>query len=116
MLSKGIGPSTHWFSEDFSISTLAATLTGMANTNGGVVIFGVSPDTGEFLGIRNPENVIDQVFQAALSSDPPLVSPIPNVETFGTGRIVWVSVPKGLPYVFNLDGRYLGRVGSQTLS
>jgi ATP-dependent DNA helicase RecG len=114
LLAAGMGLTNHWFPEDFSISSLAATLVGMANTNGGVVIFGVSSNTGELLGIHNAENVVDQIFQAALSSDPPLVLPIPNVEKIGTIRIVWVSVPQGLPYVFSLDGRYLRRIGSQT--
>jgi len=109
-----MGLTTHWFPENFSISNLAATLIGMANREGGVVIFGVSTKTGEVLGVHNSDKVIDQIFQAALSSDPPLVLPIPNVEKVGTSSIVWVSVPKGLPYVFSLEGRYLSRIGIQT--
>jgi predicted HTH transcriptional regulator len=42
LLSGGLGPSLHCFPEDVPLSSIAATLIGMANAEGGVVIFGIS--------------------------------------------------------------------------
>ena len=39
--------SLHWFPEDTALSRLAAALVSMANTNGGLVILGISPRSGE---------------------------------------------------------------------
>ena len=120
LLAGGMGPSLHWFPEDVSLSALATTLVGMANSNGGTVILGVSPRAGELVGITDPDAATDRVFQAAILSDPTLVLPIPRrVTTRGTGKsnpvdLLLVSVPSGLPHVYCLDGRYFGRQGSQT--
>jgi ATP-dependent DNA helicase RecG len=54
------------------------------------------------------------VFQAALLVDPPLVLPVPRVVSVDQARVLWVSVPPGLPHLYSLEGRYLGREGTQT--
>jgi ATP-dependent DNA helicase RecG len=113
LLTHGMHESLHWFPEDTPLSRLAAALVSMANTNGGLVILGVSPRSGEILGIRQPEEAIDRVFQAALLADPPLVLPIPISQWVGAVQVVYITVPAGLPNVYNLDGRYLGREGRQ---
>lgn len=112
-----MGPDLHWFPEDVPLSRLAATLVGMANTAGGMVILGISPRSGQVQGVRDPEKAIDRVFQAALIPDPPLVLPIPLIQTIaGTTQIkvLKVFIPAGLPYVYSLDGSYLGREGNLT--
>lgn len=114
VLSRGKNLTLHWYPEDVSLSRLAATLVGMANTAGGTVILGISPQSGHLQGISEPAALIERVFQAALLADPPLVLPIPQVQTVGEAKVVWISVPSGLSHVYNLDGRYLGREGSQT--
>jgi ATP-dependent DNA helicase RecG len=60
--------------------------------------------------------MIDRIFQAALSADPPLVLPLPQVEKHQGTEIIKILVPKGLPYVYNLEGRYFHRIGNQTQS
>jgi ATP-dependent DNA helicase RecG len=120
LLSSGMGPSLHWFPEDIPSFSLATALVGMANTDGGTVILGVSPRLGELIGIKDLEAVCEHVFQAAFLVDPTLVLPIPRQVTIkkpGVVRpieLVVVSVPAGLPHVYSLDGRYLGRDGAQT--
>jgi ATP-dependent DNA helicase RecG len=120
LLSAGMGPSLHWFPEDIPLSTLATALVGMANTDGGTVILGVSPRLGELIGVKNLEAACERVFQAAFLVDPALVLPIPRQVTVkalgGTSTVdlVVVSVPVGLSHVYSLDGRYLGRDGVQT--
>jgi len=113
LLTQGMNENLHWFPEDTPLSRLAAALISMANTNGGLVILGISPRSGEILGVRQPEEAIDRVLQAALLADPPLVLPIPISQRIGTVQVVCTMVPAGLPNVYSLDGRYLGREGRQ---
>ncbi len=120
LLSGGMGPKFHWYPEDVPLSTLATTLVGMANSDGGTVILGVSPRGGELIGIKDPELASERVFQAALLADPTLVLPIPRLVSaqkpgmLKPVNIIQIIVPAGLPYVYCLDGRYLGREGNQT--
>jgi ATP-dependent DNA helicase RecG len=114
LLGRGQGPEFHWFPEEVALARLAATLVGMANGNGGAVVLGVAPRSGEVQGVRDLPGAVDRVFQAALLTDPPLVLPVPMAYPVGTVRVLWISVPAGLPNVYSLDGRYLGREGTQT--
>jgi ATP-dependent DNA helicase RecG len=118
LLSRGKGPGLHWFPEDVALSSLAETLVGMANTQGGTVLLGIAPRSSEIVGLANPQAARDRVFQAALLAEPVLVLPIPRTlqldEREDGSQVLWVTVPSGLPHVYVLDGRYLGREGSQT--
>jgi ATP-dependent DNA helicase RecG len=114
LLAQGMGATLHWFPVDVPVSRLAATLVGMANTRGGSVLVGVAPRSAQIQGVQDAEEVIDRLFQAALLVDPPLVLPLPLLTTVEHAQLLWVSIPAGLPCVYNLDGRYLGREGSQT--
>lgn len=113
-LEAGIGPQVHWFPEDVPVERLAGALVGMANGRGGVVLVGISPRAGHIQGLSNPQAMLDHVFQAALLAEPPLVLPLPQVRHTPSGAVVLVQVPMGLPYVYSLEGRYLGREGAQT--
>lgn len=120
LLSGGMGTSLHWFPEDVPLSSLATTMVGMANNEGGTIILGVSPRAGELIGIKDSDVAIERVFQAAMLADPTLVLPLPlQVTAQKSGmqkpvNLILITVPAGLPYVYCLDGRYLGRDRSQT--
>lgn len=116
LLAQGMGPDLHWFPEEVSISRLAACLVGMANTSGGRVLLGIAPRSAQVTGVEDVEAAIDRVFQASLLSDPPLVLPVPVVASVGSSdaKVVWITVPGGLPNVYSLEGSYLGREGRQT--
>lgn len=114
LLARGQRLELHWYPEDVPPSRLAATLVGMANTAGGTVLLGIAPRSGQIVGMRDPDEGIDRVFQAALLADPPLVLPVPQSQRAGNALILVVTVPPGLPHVYSLEGRYLGREGSQT--
>jgi ATP-dependent DNA helicase RecG len=86
----------------------------MANASGGTVLIGVAPRSVQIIGVEDPQEVIDRVFQAALLSDPPLVLPVPVLVSAQDVTLVSVTVPAGLPHLYNLDGRYLIREGTQT--
>jgi ATP-dependent DNA helicase RecG len=113
-LAQGMGPDLHWFPQDVPLSQLAATLAAMANTMGGTVLLGIAPRSGQVHGVRDPEEAIDRIFQAALMADPPLVLPIPRVQSVQGDRVLWITIPAGLPNVYNIEGRYLWREGVRT--
>jgi ATP-dependent DNA helicase RecG len=114
LLNRGMGAELHWYPEDVPPSRLAATLVGMANTSGGSVLIGIAPRSGQVIGVREPAEIVDRVFQAALLPDPPLVLPVPQVQRVDRAFVLVVVVPPGLPHVYSLEGRFLGREGSQT--
>jgi ATP-dependent DNA helicase RecG len=114
LLAQGMGPSLHWFPEDVTTSRLAAALVGMANASGGMVVIGVTPRAGRVLGVIDPESVVDRIFQASTLTEPVLVLPVPTLHEAGRKNVLIVTVPSGLPHVYNLEGRYLGRDGRYT--
>jgi ATP-dependent DNA helicase RecG len=120
-LSRGMDVDLHWFPEDVSVSKLAETLIGLANTGGGNVFLGIAPRSGEVIGVQDAESVMDLVFQAALLSDPPLVLPVPScigVEFQNhqdLADVYVITVPPGLPHVYSIEGRYFGREGSHNI-
>jgi ATP-dependent DNA helicase RecG len=113
-LAGGMNAYLHWFPAQVRISQLAETLAGMANTHGGIVLFGISPRGMKVHGVQDVSQTCDMVFQAALMLDPPLVLPIPRAVDYLGQKLVSVQVPQGLPNVYSLGGRYWGRQGSQT--
>jgi ATP-dependent DNA helicase RecG len=111
LIAQGMGPDLHWFPESVSVSDLASTLVAMANTDGGRVILGVAPRAGDVQGIKDAEKSIDKIFQAALLAEPVLVLPLPVAHQAGSEEVLVVTVPPGLPHVYNVEGRYVGRAG-----
>lgn len=75
---------------------------------------GVTPRSGKIIGVKDPETMIDRIFQAVLMADPPLILPVPSQHNQNQVNVISISVPSGLPHVYNLDGRYFGREGYQT--
>lgn len=109
-----MGPALHWFPADVPVSRLAGVMAGMANSCGGTILIGIAPRSPQVLGVHDQEKTLDVIFQAALLIDPPLVLPMPGVEIIENRRVFVVSIPPGLPEVYNLEGRYLGRDAAQT--
>lgn len=114
LLAQGMGPELHWFPGDVKPVQLAPVLVGMANANGGAVVLGVAPRSARVQGVGDLTGALDHVFQAALLADPPLVLPLPRRVDVEGRALLWIVVPSGLPNVYSLDGRYLGREGIQT--
>ena len=86
------------------VAELAETLVAMANSQGGLLWLE--------LGNVPAEEAIDHIREASLCADPALILPLPAVvDDKPRGHVVIVSVPRGLPHVFSLNGRYLAREG-----
>ncbi|MCL7453716.1 MAG: putative DNA binding domain-containing protein, partial [Anaerolineae bacterium] len=94
-------------------ASLAETLVAFANAGGGTVLIGMDPRSGEPRGLQDPEAALDRALQAALSVDPPLIIPMPQVVEAGGQPLLMVSVPAGLSHVYSYRGKYLVRDGRQ---
>jgi ATP-dependent DNA helicase RecG len=114
VIAQGMASDRYWSSEDVTLSDLAAILAAMANTEGGTIYLGVNPAHGRIEGVTNVQQVIDHVFQACLSTEPTLVIPVPRTLRVGEEKVLEISVPQGLPHVYNFEGRYFWREGRHT--
>jgi ATP-dependent DNA helicase RecG len=115
LIKEGRGLQMDWFPADVSQSSLAETLVAMANSGGGQVLIGVSPRAGQLQGVQNPNEILDLIFRSALACDPTLVLPVPKRIQIDGKTILWLVVPPGLPNVYSLDGRYLGREAARNV-
>jgi ATP-dependent DNA helicase RecG len=109
LIKSGRSAQADWLGEQASPQTMAATLAAMANSLGGILLIGVVGQSASMVGVRDTEGVIDRVLQAALSTDPPLIIPLPRVLHMSGKAIVSVHVPQGMPHVYSVEGRYLHR-------
>jgi ATP-dependent DNA helicase RecG len=108
LIRAGRGARADWLPEDVAHTAIATVLVAMANSQGGTLVIGVSAG-GTLVGVRDAENTIDRILQAALSVEPPLIIPLPRPIRVGQKSVVVVSIPLGMPHVYSLEGRYLYR-------
>jgi ATP-dependent DNA helicase RecG len=96
-----------------TVSKLAETLVAFANTGGGTLLVGLDLRSGKPTGLKDPEATMDRALQAALSTDPPLIIPLPQVAEHDEHPVLVVTVPPGLPHVYSFRGKYLVRDGTR---
>ena len=85
---------------------LAETLVALANGHGGSVV----------LIVEQPDDwsrAADLVQEASLLAQPPLILPRPVRAELTTRKAVVVTVPPGLPHIYNLRGTFWVRGGAQ---
>lgn len=109
LLAAGRGPAVDWFPEGSSPSQIAASMVGLANGLGGILILGVAPRSNRIQGVADLSAGTDLLLQSALLAEPPLILPLPKAVPIDDTQVVTVTVPPGLPHVYALDGRYLIR-------
>jgi ATP-dependent DNA helicase RecG len=84
---------------------IARALASLANTRGGVLLIPLSERAK-----IGPDEARDRALQAMVSTEPRLIIPLPYLSTGVDGSTTLVcEVPEGLPNVYSIDGRYLGR-------
>jgi ATP-dependent DNA helicase RecG len=110
---RGKGQETDFKPESTTPAKLAESLTALANSAGGTVLLGVGSKSAKLVGLKDPEAAQDKALKAALLADPPLIIPLPEVVNLDGAEILVITVPPGLPHVYNLKGRYLMRYGSR---
>ncbi len=111
LLAAGRSAIVDWLPGRAPISDIATMLAAMSNAHGGTLVLGVAPRSDKPAGVDDAENTINRVLEAALSIQPPLIIPLPHLVTVNGLPMVVVQVPRGMPYVYALDGRYLTREG-----
>ncbi|MCI0476347.1 MAG: putative DNA binding domain-containing protein, partial [Anaerolineales bacterium] len=99
--------------ENISLNRLAETLAAFANTNGGIVLFGIDPNGGTVRGIRDPESALDKALAAGLRCEPPLILSRPESAILDEKEILVIQVSPGLPHAYGLRGKYLARTGKK---
>jgi ATP-dependent DNA helicase RecG len=89
-------------------------MAAMANGEGGTLLLHLDVGGGSSGGEAAVEKARDAVLQAALLCDPPLIIPLPKpVSLDEDQQWLWVEIPRGLPHVYALEGKYLQRMGAQ---
>ena len=111
LIKNGRNHRTEWFSEQLAADMLAETLVAMANGNGGTVLLGVTGHNGNIVGVRDPGEAVDTVLQAALSIEPQLIVPLPQIVRLSGKSVIIIQIPVGMPHVYALKGHYLQRQG-----
>lgn len=102
--------------ENVSLNRLAETLAAFANTNGGIVLFGIDPNGGAVRGIRDPDSAMDKALAAGLRCEPPLILPRPETAALDDKTILVIQVSPGLPHAYGLRGKYLARTGKKNVA
>lgn len=110
-LAAGRSASVDWFPEGTLASSIGASMVGMANAAGGVLILGVAPRSNRIQGVGDADTGRDVLVQSALLAEPPLILPMPETVALDGVHVLVASVPTGLPHVYALDGRYWIREG-----
>jgi len=112
LLAAGRSGVVDWLPGRAPVSDIAAMLAAMANARGGTLLLGVAPRSDRPVGVDDAENAINCVLEAALSIEPPLIIPMPQLVQVHGSPMVVVQVPRGMPYVYALAGRFLRRSGT----
>jgi ATP-dependent DNA helicase RecG len=112
-IDKGRGERIDWLSDTSPVDAIAATMAAMANTQGGLLLLGIAGPTNSIIGVRDTATALDRMLQAALSLQPALMIPMPTVVQLKNRAVVVAQVPRGMPHIYGINGRYLFREGSK---
>ncbi len=112
LLQGGRGETVEWLPARAAVSEIATTLAAMANSRGGTILIGMAPRSDRPTGVDDAEFTINRILEAALSIEPPLIIPMPYSMTVRGGLMIVVQVPRGMPHIYALEGRYLTREGA----
>ncbi len=113
LLQSGRGPTVEILST-LAPRRLAESMAAMANGEGGTLLFRVTPDDDASQGAPAAAQARDVVLQAALLCDPPLITPLPELVSLDASQQwLWMEIPRGLPHVYAVGGKYLRRLGTQ---
>ena len=99
-------------SEATTPAKLAETLVAFANAGGGTLYVGIDPRSGEPHGLADPGAALDRALETALSTDPPLIIPVPKIAETEGKQVLVITVPPGMPHVYSYKGKYLVRDGA----
>ncbi len=112
-LNTGRSRVFDWLADNTPTETIANLLAAMGNTAGGRVVIGIFGQHGKILGVREPAVMIERVLQASLNITPPMILPLPKVVMVNEKSVIVVDIPEGMPGIYAINGRFLGRKEGQ---
>jgi ATP-dependent DNA helicase RecG len=118
MIAGGETPTVEFKSSAARPIDIAERMCGMANNRaGGVIIFGIEDATRAIVGIRNPSLTNDVVLRAARMIRPavPLGETSVQTWTLDDATLLTVAVPPNSGRLYQYDGAYYVRRGTQTV-
>lgn len=115
-LKSGRSDRLDWFPEQTPLDVIATTLTAMANSQGGMVVLGATGQGPLITGVRDADQIVDRIIQAALTIEPQLFMPMPRQYKLSEKTVIAAVVPPGMPHVYSHDGRYLVRQDSENVA
>ncbi|RMG88316.1 MAG: ATP-binding protein, partial [Chloroflexi bacterium] len=112
LIQQGQNERIAWLESSASLQIIAETLLALANSHGGTLFLGLN-SKGEVVGIDDTVEYIDKVLQASLMLSPQLIIPLPQPCKLHGKTIIVTQIPRGMPHVYSLEGRYLHRVAHE---
>ena len=116
LLERGRSDVVDWLPGRAPIIDIATCLSAMANSRGGTLLLGIAPRSEKPVGIDDADNAVNRVLEAALSIEPPLIIPLPQLLTVQGMPMIVIRIPRGMPYIYALSGRYLYREGVRNVA
>lgn len=113
LLRAGRSLTFDWFSEQAAIADIAETMVAVANHAGATLVMGV--EDGQAVGVSDRFQARDRLIEAALSTEPPLIIPLPRMAMVGDKPLMLIQIPSGMPHVYAYSGRYLRREGTENI-
>jgi ATP-dependent DNA helicase RecG len=115
LLKNGRGERVEWFADPQNTESVAAAMAAMANSIGGTILMGIDDTSGSVQGVRNASETVDLLLKAALAIDPPLIAPLPQVVRVHSRPVVALTIPRGMPHIYGLEGRFWQRRGAENI-
>ncbi len=112
LIQQGQNEYVAWLAPSAPLQTIAETLLAFANSHGGTLLLGLDTK-GEVVGVDDTVEYIDKVLQASLMLSPQLIIPLPQLCKLHGKTIVVTQIPRGMPHVYSLEGRYLYRIAQE---
>lgn len=109
LFSQPAGQHLVYVRGTIQLEDLAEMLASMANASGGMVVIGINPRTQKAEGVIDVEQANRLALDAAALCSPTLVIPMPLLIEHQKVMVVVINIPRGLPNVYAVNGRYLQR-------
>ncbi|MFW5691648.1 MAG: ATP-binding protein [Chloroflexota bacterium] len=110
LVKRGRTAEFDWLMENAPDEIIRTTLAAMANARGGRIVAGITGEKQpEIIGVSSPRAAVDHLLGAALTLEPPLITPLPQVIELEGKQLVVLDIPAGMPHIYACDGRYLYR-------